>query len=180
MSAIEGTYQGFEVEIRDPGIAVITFTEPARLNAMGSGTRRDVVEVLNIAQLDDAVRVVVFTATGRGFLAGVSNQNRGPGDPTLVPPIPTHEHVPVDLYGRLRLHAQELPRTVRRLDKFSIAAVNGFAIQLGLSLVLACDFAIAADRPSSAAPRCGWAGSPTRAGIGCWSSTWGSSGHSTS
>jgi 2-(1,2-epoxy-1,2-dihydrophenyl)acetyl-CoA isomerase len=158
VSAIEGTYQGFEVEIRDPGIAVITFTEPARLNAMGSGTRRDVVEVLNIAQLDDAVRVVVFTATGRGFLAGVSNQNRAPGDPTLVPPIPTHEHVPVDLYGRLRLHAQELPRTVRRLDKFSIAAVNGFAIQLGLSLVLACDFAIASRSAQlgSATLRMGW------------------------
>jgi 2-(1,2-epoxy-1,2-dihydrophenyl)acetyl-CoA isomerase len=158
VSAIEGTYQGFEVEIRDPGIAVVTFTEPARLNAMSSGTRRDLVEVLNIAQLDDAVRVVVFTATGRGFVAGVNNQNRGPDAPTLVPPIPTHEHVPVDLYGRLRLHAQELPRTVRRLDKFSIAAVNGFAIQLGLSLVLACDFAIAARSAQlgSATLRMGW------------------------
>jgi 2-(1,2-epoxy-1,2-dihydrophenyl)acetyl-CoA isomerase len=158
VSAIEGGYQGFEVEIRDPGIALITFTEPARLNAMGSGTRRDLAEVLNIAQLDDAVRVVVFTATGRGFLAGVSNQNRAPQDPTLVPPIPTHEHVPVDLYSRLRLHAQELPRAVRRLDKFSIAAVNGFAIQLGLSLVLACDFAIAgrSAQLGSATLRMGW------------------------
>jgi 2-(1,2-epoxy-1,2-dihydrophenyl)acetyl-CoA isomerase len=137
---------------------LITFTEPARLNAMSAGTRRDLAEVLNIAQLDDAVRVVVFTATGRGFVAGVSNQNRGPGDPTLVPPIPTHEHVPVDLYGRLRLHAQELPRAVRRLDKFSIAAVNGFAIQLGLSLVLACDFAIAgrSAQLGSATLRMGW------------------------
>ena len=158
MSAIEGTYQGFEVEIRDPGIGLITFTEPARLNAMSAGTRRDLAEVLNIAQLDDAIRVVVFTATGRGFVAGVSNQNRGPADPTLVPPIPTHEHVPVDLYGRLRLHAQELPRAVRRLDKFSIAAVNGFAIQLGLSLVLACDFAIAgrSAQLGSATLRMGW------------------------
>jgi 2-(1,2-epoxy-1,2-dihydrophenyl)acetyl-CoA isomerase len=158
MSVIEGTFQGFEVEVREPGIAIVTFTNPDRLNAMSAATRRDLAEVLDLAQLDDDVRVVVFTATGRGFVAGVNNRATGPEDPTLVPPIPEHQHVPVDLYGRLRLHGQEVPRAVRRLDKFTIAAVNGYAIQLGLSLVLACDFAIAARSAQlgSATLRMGW------------------------
>jgi 2-(1,2-epoxy-1,2-dihydrophenyl)acetyl-CoA isomerase len=158
VTVIHGNFQGFDVEVRDPGIAVVMFNQPERLNAMSAGTRRDLAEVLDRAQLDDAVRVVVLTATGRGFVAGVNNRASGPEDPTLVPSIPAHDHVPVDLYGRLRLHAQELPRAIRRLDKFTIAAVNGYAIQLGLSIVLACDFAIAgrSAQLGSATLRMGW------------------------
>jgi 2-(1,2-epoxy-1,2-dihydrophenyl)acetyl-CoA isomerase len=155
---IEGEYQGFGVRLEEPGVAVVTLTRPERLNAMGSGTRRDLVEVLTMAQLDDSVRVVVLTATGRGFVAGVNNRAQRPEDPTVVPPVPTHRHVPADLYSRLRFHAQEVPRTIRRLDKISIAAVNGYAIQLGLSIVLACDFAVAARAAQlgSATLRMGW------------------------
>ncbi|MET0629090.1 MAG: enoyl-CoA hydratase/isomerase family protein [Acidimicrobiia bacterium] len=155
---IAGEYQGFDVRLEDPGIAVVTFTRPERLNAISTGARRDLVEVLTMAQLDDTVRVIVLTATGRGFVAGVNNRAQQPEEATLVPPVPTHGHVPVDLYGRLAFHAQELPRTIRRVDKLTIAAVNGFAIQLGLSIVLACDFAIAARsaRLGSATLRMGW------------------------
>jgi 2-(1,2-epoxy-1,2-dihydrophenyl)acetyl-CoA isomerase len=155
---IEGNYQGFDVERHEPGIALVTFTRPERLNAMGAGTRRDLAEVLTMAQLDDEVRVLILTATGRGFVAGVNNRPRDSEDPALVPPIPGHAHEPVNLYGRLRLHAQDLPGMIRRLDKLTIAAVNGFAIQLGLSIVLACDFAIAARTAQlgSATLRMGW------------------------
>ena len=43
-------------------------------------------------------------------------------------------------------------------DKLTIAAVNGYAIQLGLSIVLACDFAVAARSAQlgSATLRMGW------------------------
>jgi 2-(1,2-epoxy-1,2-dihydrophenyl)acetyl-CoA isomerase len=158
MAVIEGDYQGFRVAVEDPGVAIVTLTNPERLNAMSAGTRRDLVEVLDLAQLDDAVRVVLFTATGRGFVAGVNNRATGPEDPTLVPPIPAHGHEPVDLYSRLRLHGQALPQAIRRFDKLTIAAVNGYAVQLGLSIVLACDFAIAARSAQlgSATLRMGW------------------------
>lgn len=155
---IEGEYQGFDVSVDGEGVALFTFNRPERLNAMGSGTRRDLVELLTVAQLDDSVRVIVFTGTGRGFVAGVNNKAVEPEDPVLGPSVPSHAHVPVDLYGRLSFHGQELPRTIRRLDKLTIAAVNGFAIQLGLSIVLACDFAVAARsaRLGSATLRMGW------------------------
>jgi 2-(1,2-epoxy-1,2-dihydrophenyl)acetyl-CoA isomerase len=158
MALVEGSYQGFEVTLSDPGIAVVTLTRPERLNAMGPGTRSDLVEVLRLSQLDDDVRVIVLTATGRGFVAGVNNRAAEPEDPTLRPPIPGHKHVPADLYSRLRLHGQDLPRTIRSVDKITIAAVNGFAIQLGLSIVLACDFAVAARsaKLGSATLRMGW------------------------
>jgi 2-(1,2-epoxy-1,2-dihydrophenyl)acetyl-CoA isomerase len=158
VTLVEGVYQGFDVALAEPGIAVVTLNRPERLNAMGAGTRRDLVELLHIAQLDDDVRVLVLTGTGRGFVAGVNNRVTEPEDPTLVPPVPATRHVPVDLYARLRLHAQDLPRAIRSIDKITIAAVNGYAIQLGLSIVLACDFAVAARSAQlgSATLRMGW------------------------
>jgi 2-(1,2-epoxy-1,2-dihydrophenyl)acetyl-CoA isomerase len=158
MAFIDGNYQGFDVETTGPGISVVTFNRPERLNAMGSSTRRDLVEILRLAQLDDEVRVIVLTGTGRGFVAGVNNKPTGPEEPVIATAIPTHGHIPVDLYSRLRLHGQDVPRVIRAVDKITIAAVNGFAIQLGLSIVLACDFAVAATsaRLGSATLRMGW------------------------
>src|SRR5262249_13072843 len=143
---IEGEYQGFRVEIEEPGIAVVTFLQPDRLNAMSVGTRRDMSEVLAEAQLDDDVRVIVLTATGRGFVAGVTTHRGRPAAalPTLGPTIPSARRVPANLYSRLIFHGQDVPRMIRRVDKLIISAVNGFAIQLGLSIALASDFAIAA------------------------------------
>jgi 2-(1,2-epoxy-1,2-dihydrophenyl)acetyl-CoA isomerase len=141
---IEGSYQSFGVEISTNGVAIVTFTRPERLNAMSFGMRRDLVEVLTLAQLDDAVRVVVITGSGRGFCAGMYLGQDEAEAPTLAPDRPDARHAPVNLYAQLRLHSQELTRAVRRLDKLTIAAVNGFAVQIGLSLALACDYVLAA------------------------------------
>ena len=65
-----GQYQGFHVELHDPGIALATFDQPERMNGMYGGMKRDLVEMLLQAQMDDAVRVVVFTGSGRAFCAG--------------------------------------------------------------------------------------------------------------
>ena len=155
---IEGDYQGFTVEIRDPGIALFTFTHPERLNAMSIGTRRDLVEVLGLAQLDDEVRVVVLTGSGTGFVAGINNDPSVDEAPTLVPGLPAKRDVPINLYGQLVHFSHDSIRSIRRLDKLTIAAVNGYAIQLGLSMVLACDFAVAARsaKLGSATLRMGW------------------------
>src|SRR5262245_50245760 len=126
---LAGSYEGFDLEIRDPGIALITFNQPERLNGMTFSGRRDLVEVLQLSQLSDEVRVVVITGTGRAFCAGMDiTGNRPTTPPTLVPARPPARHAPVNLAAQLVTYAQELPRTVRRLDKLTIAAVNGFAI----------------------------------------------------
>ena len=155
---IEGEYQGFAVEIQRRGVALVTFQRPERLNAMSYGTRRDLVEVLGLAQLDDDVRVLVLTGTGRGFVAGVNNNPAVSEPPTLVPDRPLARHAPINLYAQLNHYAQDPARALRRLDKLTIAAVNGYALQLGLSIVLACDFAVAARSAhlGSATLRMGW------------------------
>jgi 2-(1,2-epoxy-1,2-dihydrophenyl)acetyl-CoA isomerase len=125
---------------------------------MSFGTRRDFVEVLKMAQIDDDVRVVVITGSGKGFVAGVNNDPRVVEAPTLVPDRPDGRHVPINLYGQLVHYSHDSTRAIRRLDKLTVAAVNGYAIQLGLSIALACDYAVAARtaKLGSATLRMGW------------------------
>ena len=141
-----GTFRGFEVTVPESGIALITFNQPERMNGLTRPIKRDLVETLLQAQMDDAVRVVVFTGSGRAFSAGddiSGRQPSSPGAPSRLPDIPRGEQKPIRSYASLRGFSQALNVAVRSLDKLSIAAINGFAIQSGLSLALACDFRIA-------------------------------------
>jgi 2-(1,2-epoxy-1,2-dihydrophenyl)acetyl-CoA isomerase len=140
------TYRGFDLALDDRGIAVITFNQPERLNGMTQDMKRDLVEVLLTAQMDDAVRVVVFTGSGRAFSAGddISGRPRSSaGARALVPRIPGGHDTPIGTYEGLRVLSQSLNLAIRNLDKISIAAINGVAIQTGMSLALSCDFRIA-------------------------------------
>jgi 2-(1,2-epoxy-1,2-dihydrophenyl)acetyl-CoA isomerase len=143
----QGTFRGFEVALQGRGIAVVTFNQPDRMNGMTQGLKRDLIEVLTEAQMDDGVRVVVITGSGRAFSAGDDITGRplsGSGAKALMPDIGTGHDTPIGTYEGLRVLSQTLNSAVRNLDKVSIAAVNGAAIQTGLSLALSCDFRIAA------------------------------------
>ncbi|HYW23524.1 MAG TPA: enoyl-CoA hydratase/isomerase family protein [Terriglobales bacterium] len=136
--------RGFDVELRDPGIALVTFNQPDRLNGMTQGMKRDLLETVQQAQMDDAVRVLVFTGTGRAFCAGDDlSGGYQSAEPELTPPLPGGHGTPIGTYDALRTISQSVNVAVRNLDKLTIAAINGYAIQTGLSLALACDFRFA-------------------------------------
>jgi len=137
-------FEGFETTLEDPGILVVRFDRPETMNASTIGMKRDLVELLTQAQLDDAVRVLVFTGTGRGFWAGDDMKHYESSAGAVMPPIGAGHRTPIGTYDALRAISQAVNVAVRNLDKLSIAAVNGFAIQTGLSFALACDFRIAA------------------------------------
>ncbi len=141
-----GNFRGFEVTMHEPGIVRITFNQPERLNGMTQPMKRDLIETLAQAQMDDRVRVVVFTGSGRAFSAGddITGRPQPEGAQTLVPEIFPGHHNPIGTYEGLRTISQALNVAVRNLDKLTIAAINGIAIQTGLSLALACDFRLAA------------------------------------
>ena len=145
---LTGKLAGFEIEMREPGIALITFNEPERLNGMTSGIKRDLVEALLQAQMDNGVRVVVFTGQGRAFCAGDDlKAYQGPArrDDAVMPAIaPGHDNA-IGTYEGLRAISQALNQAIRDLVKISIAAINGIAIQTGFSLALACDFRLASE-----------------------------------
>ncbi len=147
---LSGSFRGFTVSVEPPGIAVVTFNQPDRMNGMTMPMKRDLIEILAQAQMDEALRVVVFTGSGRAFSAGddiaapMAAQDAPEG---LVPDIPmgfstARDHA-LGTYNGLRTFSQALNRAVRDLDKPTIAAINGAAIQSGMSLALACDFRVA-------------------------------------
>lgn len=141
-----GTFRGFTTELRDPGILLITFNQPERLNGMTAPMKRDLIETITQAQMHDDVRVLVITGSGRAFSAGDDITGRAvdyAGAEALTPDIPRGHHNALGTYNGLRALSQPLNLAVRALDKLVVAAINGVAIQTGLSLALACDFRIA-------------------------------------
>lgn len=143
---VEGKWRGFEGTMHDPGILVLTLNEPERMNASTQALKRDMQEILIQAQMDDGVRIIVITGSGRAFCAGddLSGQRRNYEESQkLTPRISPGHRTAIGTYDGLRQISQAINLQVRSLDKVTIAAINGFAIQTGLTLALACDFRIA-------------------------------------
>ena len=144
MAISEDGYFGFETSMSDPGILTVTFNRPESMNASTAPMKRDLIEVLTQAQMEDAVRVVVFTGQGRAFWAGDDLKGYEKAGESAMPPIHGGHHNELGTYNGLRTISQTVNTAVRHLDKLTIAAINGFAIQTGFSLALACDFRVAA------------------------------------
>ena len=106
-----GDFRGFNVSMRDQGIAWFQFTTPERLNGMTMTIKRDLVEAVTQAQMDNAVRVLVFTGSGRAFCAGDDLKGyRGaeiPGSP-LVPDIVHGHDSGIGTYNGLRTISQRV------------------------------------------------------------------------
>jgi 2-(1,2-epoxy-1,2-dihydrophenyl)acetyl-CoA isomerase len=115
------------------GVATVTLHNPARKNAFDGPMLREVAAALDRAQGDDDVRVVVLTGAGDAFCAGGDVSEMGNAtDPTARKTM---------LFEVV--HA--VPRALMRMDKPTIAMVNGIAVGAGLDMALACDLRFAAD-----------------------------------
>ena len=133
---------GLKSELHDRGVLVITFDAPERMNALDQAMKRDLIELVTRAQMDDAVRVLVFTGEGRAFCAGDHMGGYQKAEPASVSRIGAGHATGIGTANALRVYSQALNQAVRNLDKLTIAAINGPAIQTGLSLALCCDFRI--------------------------------------
>jgi 2-(1,2-epoxy-1,2-dihydrophenyl)acetyl-CoA isomerase len=133
------------IETRPKGVMLVTLARPKRLNALTQAMKRDLIELMTKAQMDDAVRVVVFTGEGRAFCAGDDLRGYHDDAPETVPRLEPGHTTPIGTANALRVYSQGLNLAVRNLDKITIAAINGPAIQTGLSLALSCDFRIGSE-----------------------------------
>lgn len=161
-----GRYRGWEYTMPHPGIALLTFNTPERMNGMTQQVKRDLTEMMLQLEMDDRVRVIVFTGSGRAFSAGddITGRTADYGDAiTLTPDLPRGQ-TPVERVASLRLRSQHINWAIRNIDKPTIAAINGVAIQSGFSLALACDYRLAAATARVGSATLRWAYQPDENG----------------
>jgi enoyl-CoA hydratase/carnithine racemase len=137
-------------------VGLITLNRPEKLNAWNPRMESEFIDVVDGAAEDREVGALVVTGAGRAFCAGgdISGwsdeiSSRGERRPPESPLLN-------------REGSPEVPIVLRR-GKPIIAAINGPAIGIGLTMPLACDIRIASDKAAFSArfvkvgltPECG-------------------------
>lgn len=119
----------------DERIATITLYRPENLNAWTPVMMEEMIQALDAADKDDAVRAVIVTGAGRAFCAGADLTKRrfdlsGKGEDKPA--------VHRDTAGQVTLRMFDMKKPL-------IAAINGPAVGVGITMTLAMDIRIAAD-----------------------------------
>jgi len=122
------------VLVEDQGaVRVLTLNRPAKLNAMNAELVDTLTGTVRAADQDESVAVVILTGAGRAFSAGADISRGTPEAPS-----------PRQVIARAR-RMGTLFRALSESTKPVIAAVHGYALGGGCSLVMSCDLAVAAD-----------------------------------
>jgi 2-(1,2-epoxy-1,2-dihydrophenyl)acetyl-CoA isomerase len=127
-------YQHILLDITD-GIATVTLNRPDKLNAYTVDMGEEIVDVFAQLQDEDSARAIIITGAGRGFCAGVDLEHmkeQASGAQLTGPRL-----------GQERL-VREFPITLLNYPKPVIAAINGHAIGVGITMTLPCDIRLAA------------------------------------
>ena len=122
------------------GVALLTLNRPERLNAWTPRMAEEQADALRRANEDPAVGAVVMTGAGRGFCAGADMedtfQKRIGGEDPGADTAAGLGGMPADL-DWVRLLRDSKP---------VVAAVNGAAVGIGLTMILPCDVIVASER----------------------------------
>jgi enoyl-CoA hydratase/carnithine racemase len=118
------------------GVATITLNRPDKLNALNAEMYAGMLAALDQTDADDRVRAVIVTGTGRAFCAG-ADLSRGAGTFDYGQGA-SDRQAHRDRGGMLVL------RIFRSLKPI-IAAINGPAVGVGISMTLPMDIRIMAD-----------------------------------
>lgn len=134
------TYETLLYAVED-GIATITLNRPDRMNAFTARMMKDMLEVLDVTDADDAVKVVIITGAGRAFCAGADLGGGGATfDRTSPQALEREEGKVGDIYrdggGRVTLRMYESLKPI-------IGAINGAAVGVGVTMQLPMDIRLA-------------------------------------
>jgi len=133
--------------------AVITLNRPEKRNAMSSDAQLELQDILK--QCLGRYSAAIITGSGTAFCSGIDLKERR--ERLLSGDAPKE-------YSRQGHSWIETIEAVRKHPTVFIAAVNGYALGGGISLINACDLAIASDDAEIGMPEITFASYPTVAG----------------
>jgi 2-(1,2-epoxy-1,2-dihydrophenyl)acetyl-CoA isomerase len=122
-------------EVQDK-VGIITLTDPSTLNAAGMELMDELRAAVDQFIQDEAVRAIVITGEGRGFCSGANLSGGRVGGDGGASSGPNQSLLQV---------YNPFVSTLRKSPKPLVAAVNGVAAGVGVSLALACDLIVAAE-----------------------------------
>ncbi|MCW2966272.1 MAG: Enoyl-CoA hydratase/isomerase [Solirubrobacteraceae bacterium] len=114
-------------------VLTITLNRPERLNAWTPVMQRELIAAFDLADADDDVRVIVVTGAGRGFCAGADLERGGETFDWK-----DRGETPRDGGGTFTLRVFESTKPV-------IAAINGPAVGVGMTMTLPMDIRLVAE-----------------------------------
>ncbi len=121
----------------DGGVATITLNRPDRLNAFNEKMRTELLDLFDRIDADDEVRAVIMTGAGRGFCAGADLGSGGDTFDAGARGRPT-DRPNRDGGGQVSLRIFELTKPI-------IAAINGPAVGVGITMTLPMDVRLAGE-----------------------------------
>ncbi|HWD51319.1 MAG TPA: crotonase/enoyl-CoA hydratase family protein [Acidimicrobiales bacterium] len=126
-------YASIRLDVEGP-VATITLDRPDRLNAFTDTMQGELIDAFDRTDADDAVRAVVVTGSGRGFCAGA---DLGGGEGAFDYAGAAEDgSVPRDGGGMVALRIFDSRKPV-------IAAINGPAVGVGITMTLPMDIRLA-------------------------------------
>jgi enoyl-CoA hydratase/carnithine racemase len=132
-------YETLQYQI-DNRILTITLNRPDRMNAFTGRMCDELIAAFDAADADDDVKVVIVTGAGRAFCAGADlergGETWGKHSEHLAAQAATERYLG-DGGGRVT-------RRIFDFNKPVIAAINGPAVGVGITMTLAMDIRIAA------------------------------------
>jgi enoyl-CoA hydratase/carnithine racemase len=127
--------------VLDDGVAVVTLNRPDRLNAFNPVMLGELLALLDHTDADDEVKAVIFTGAGRAFCAGA---DLGKGGETFNYAKRSEDAMAGQMVNGVRRDSGGLVALrIYESLKPVIAAVNGAAVGVGVTMQLPMDFRLA-------------------------------------
>ncbi len=123
---------------KENGVAVLTLNRPEQLNAMNDQMNKEMAAVIQDVDHDDAARCLVIKAAGRVFCSG--------GDVGHLPSGGAQPRGAEDIRQHFREYVHPVALGLQRLQKPTIAMVQGAAVGGGFDLACACDIRYGSDK----------------------------------
>ena len=131
------TYENILCQIDGPYM-VVTLNRPDKLNAYTGGMGAEIADAFMRADQDDDVRAIIVTGAGRAFCAGADVSGGAKSFDT------SSEHGAGVFGARAKTSGPSFVEAIFNCRKPSIAAINGPAVGVGITLTLPMDVRIVA------------------------------------